>query len=206
MNKTRLIFVRHAKSTAQDLGIVQGRGLAIPLSDDGKKQAKNLAKNLQHYSFCKILTSTAMRAVDTADAISKFHPNTPVFQIPELNERSKGSCEGMLKKEFEKRYPKIIKLWNQDVDVRIEGGESLQDVEMRVFPVIEGQIKKSPGGVLFLYVVHGNVIRAILGKILNVPPGLRGRIRQDYCAVNSVHYDHELKRWGVDCVNQTFKE
>jgi len=200
--KTTLIFLRHGQSEANERGIVQGQGLNIPLTKEGKKQARAAAKKLKDFTFDKIFTSTAVRAIETAEIVKSLHPDTPLIKIPELNERSKGLAEGMPKEEFNKRYPEIVKQWAKEIDARPEGGENLEDLHRRVVPVIEKQVREDSTGSTFLYVIHGNVIKALLGYMLKIPFSLRGRIKLDYCALSCASYDHQRKRWEIEYINQ----
>jgi broad specificity phosphatase PhoE len=204
--KTQLYFLRHAKSAANELGIVQGEGLTVPLTVEGKKQAEIVAKKLKDFSFDRIFSGTSLRALETAKSIKSFHPQVPFFEEPKLNERSKGVGEGMLREEFNKKYPQIVKQWQEGVDARPEGGESFEDVQKRTVPVIEKHLNQDPSDSTLLYVTHGNVIRVLLGYMLEIPFSLRSQIHQDYCALNSVFYDHEKKKWEIEYINRVFKE
>lgn len=201
--ETRFFLVRHGKSEASLHGIVQGRGLKIPLAAEGKKQARKIAKHLKDFYFDKIFTSQAMRAIDTAKFIRRFHKDAPFVKLVALNERSKGAAEGMKKDDFAKQYPGIIKQWKKEIDARIKGGENFEDVHNRVTPVIEKHLKRYKGRNL-LYVIHGNVIRVIIGHVLRVPFRFRPRLEQDYCAFNIITYNHDTKRWRVECINKVF--
>ncbi|OGL72397.1 hypothetical protein A3F28_02100 [Candidatus Uhrbacteria bacterium RIFCSPHIGHO2_12_FULL_57_11] len=200
--KTTLYLVRHGQSEARARNIVQGVGLDIPLTPEGVIQAARAAGVLAGYKFDKIFSSTAVRARDTAAIIRRRHPGVPYEEIAELNERSKGVTEGMTKDDFAAKYPEIIEQWNKEEDARPPGGENFEDVANRVVPTIERHVAGDAKGSSFLYVIHGNVIRAILGHILDVPHRLRPRIEQDYCAFNVARYDHERARWSVECVNR----
>ncbi len=203
--KTKIFLARHGQTEASVKGIVQGQGLNIPLTAEGEEQAEILAKNLSNLSFNKIFTSTAIRSTATAETIKKYHQDVHLYKLAELNERSKGKTEGMLKEDFNKRYPNIVDKWDKEIDVRVADGESFKDVEKRIVPVIEKHIKEYAGQIL-LYVIHGNVIRAILGYILGIPYGLRARIKQGYCAFNVVSYEHDRQRWEIELINRVFKK
>ena len=200
---TTLIFVRHGQSEAASKSIVQGRGLLVPLSKEGEKQAKALARALKDFSIDFLFTSTALRATQTAESIRQFHRDTIYAEISELNERSKGEAEGISKEAYAKKYPEIIQQWKQEIDARPPGGENFEDVEGRIVPVLEEHLKRHKGKTL-LYAVHGNVMRSFLGYFLQVPFNLRYRIDQDYCAVNIVEYNHDSSRWRIRCINKTF--
>lgn len=199
---TTLVFVRHGESEARARNIVQGVGLDIPLTPAGVAQAERAAEALSAFSFDKIFSSTALRARDTASIIRKKFPDALYAEFAELNERSKGITEGMNKDEFAIKYPEIIEQWNREEDVKPPGGENFEDVANRVVPIIERHVREDSRGATYLYVIHGNVIRAILGHILEMPHRYRPRIEQGYCAISVAKYRHESGRWAVDCVNR----
>jgi phosphoserine phosphatase len=201
--KTKCILVRHGKSAANDLGIAQGVGLSVPLTDEGREQAEHIAKKLKDVRLDRIYSSAAIRAVDTASIIRQFHLSVPYEELSQLVERSKGIAEGMKKDEFEITYREIAESWKNELDARPPEGESFEDVHYRVMPVLERHVRESPGLTL-LYVIHGNVIRVIIGSILHAPFRYMPRIRQDYCAYNVVSFDHERERWEVEQVNHVF--
>src|SRR5580698_922213 len=155
---TTFILVRHAESAAKERNLVQGKGLDMPLTESGLKQARRLADVLKDEHIDRIFTSTAKRTIDTAAPLIAIRPNTPVEAIYEFHERSKGDAEGMDKKEFARVYADIEAAWAREEDPRPAGGESFADVEGRVMPVIQSHAQKYPGERL-LYVGHGNVFR-----------------------------------------------
>lgn len=179
---------------------MQGAGLTVPLSTEGKIQAVELAERLSREKFDAIFTSQAARAIDTAKPIRAFFSGVPYSEQPELNERSKGEAEGLTKDEFKKKYFFIEEAWAREEDPRIPGGESLADVEKRVWPFLMKLAQERVGQRLLL-VFHGNVIRVILGAILGAPVQLLYRLKQDYCAINVVEYDQRKKTWFVVKVN-----
>ncbi|MBI1975625.1 MAG: histidine phosphatase family protein [Candidatus Vogelbacteria bacterium] len=204
-NDTRFILIRHAQSVANDLGIVQGVGLDVPLTEKGRHQAELLARYLANTRLDRLYASKARRAIDTAAAILKYAPKIPYAELSELNERSKGGTEGMSKDDFALRYPEIIAAWGNEEDMRPPlGGENFEDVSRRVMPVLESHAREYPGGNL-AYVIHGNVIRAIIGTILGAPYGRHPRIGQDYCSINSVRHDPKVRRWVIEYANHSCK-
>lgn len=203
LTKTKFYFVRHGKSTAAEDGLIQGRGLKVPLTEDGHKQAQAVAEYLKNFSFDLIFASTASRSKETARHVREFHNSIPYHEIFALNERYRGRFEGTSKEEFEKNYPDVLLAWKNDIDVRPGDGESFEDVHNRVMPVIEKHLKEYEGKTL-LYIIHGNVIRVILGSMLNIPFGKQSKLKQDYCALNVASFDHGRNRWEVECVNKNF--
>lgn len=199
--KTAFYFVRHAESIAKAKGVVQGTGLAVPLSDLGREQARQLAKALKREKFDAIFSSQAVRAIETAKPIRAIFPHLPYSEHAELNERSKGEAEGMTKEEFKETYADVEAAWAKEEDPRIPGGESFVDVEKRVMPFLEKH-KIQFAGKKLLYVGHGNVFRVILGAMLGIPANLRHRVTADYCALSVAEWDEDSGRWKVITVNK----
>lgn len=199
--KTTLIFIRHAQSVAKELGVVQGEGQSLPLSKLGESQAGKLGELMKSGKFDRIFASNAVRATATAKEVKKFHPNVPYEEIADLHERSKGIAEGLKHDEFAQKYPEILKAWSKEEDPRFPDGESFSDVEKRVMPIITDHCSKCAGKTL-LYVIHGNVIRVIIGFCVDIPINKRHRLEQDYCAMSKIEFDHEKKRWSVVSVNE----
>lgn len=199
---TRIILARHGRSEAAEKGLVQGQGLDVPMTEEGKKQAEAMARFLADFSFNKIYASTALRAIETARFVRAFHKETPYEEIAELNERSKGASEGMTQAEFKQKYPDIEALWEQELDARPEGGENFEDVARRAIPLIERHLKEHSFGTTLLYVGHGNVFRSIIGHALNMEYRYRPRIQLNYCALTALVYNHIRNRWVVEYVNR----
>lgn len=200
--QTRFIFIRHAESRANELGVVQGRGEDMPLSERGKKQAALLAAALKDWRFDRLFSSTAFRARETAAPIRMGRADVPYEELSVLCERSKGAAEGMLRTEFEKRYPHIVEAWIREEDPRPEGGESLGDVAARVMPELLRHVEESSGGETYGYMVHGNVMAAIVGAMLHMEPAKFSRIKHENCGITSVVFDHDRGRWTIEYTNR----
>ncbi len=199
--KTRIFLVRHAQSEAAERGIVQGRGLDVPLSQEGIRQALAVAEALKDERFDAVFASNAIRSIETARSIRAHHPDVPYAEIPDLVERSKGIAEGLSRDEFRARWPDIQTEWDNELDARPPEGENFEDVHGRVAPIIDRHLQEHAGKTI-LYVLHGNVNRVLLGMMLGVPHRLQSRIEQGYCAINVAVFDDERLHWNIECVNR----
>ena len=202
-NKTKLILIRHAESVANATQIIQSDTFDAPLSDLGKRQAETLANRLAGLSFDRLFTSSYSRAIQTAAYIRKFHMDVPYAEMRELRERFRGPIGGMSKDEFEEKHPELVEQWRKEIDARPEGGENFEDLHNRVVPLLEKHAKENPGKTL-LYVIHGNVIKAVVGHAMGWNFGKRWQIPQDNCAVTCLGYDPTTGHWEVEYVNKTF--
>lgn len=199
---TRVYLVRHAMSKAIELGVVQGRGIDIPLTLEGERQALALAERLRHERFDRIFASTARRSIQTVESVRAYHADTPYEELPDLLERSKGIAEGVPRDQFRERWPNIQAEWDREEDARPPEGEAFSDVHSRVVPVLEKHVADFAGETL-LYVLHGNVNRVLLGHMMHIPHRYQSRIEQGYCAINIAEYDHKRERWLVKCANHS---
>ncbi len=87
----RLIICRHGETIENQQNILQGYDIQGTLSARGREQAMLLAKRLEHEKIDVIYSSDLARAADTAHAIAKFHPHTPLILKKELRERKCGA-------------------------------------------------------------------------------------------------------------------
>ena len=89
----RLILVRHGETEENIKKLIQGQLQGI-LTDNGKKQAGELAERLKHEKIDAIYTSDSARAYDTAKEVHKHHTNIPLLLDKRLRERYWGALEG----------------------------------------------------------------------------------------------------------------
>lgn len=156
-----LVLLRHAESQFQVEKKFAGR-MNCRLSEDGMKQAEEIARDLADYEFEYIFCSDLLRARETLEPILKAAHNKPEVQYAEeLRERSDGTVEGMTHAEVRSMLPpKKYKLWERDYYEPPPMGESLKDVEDRVIPYLkEYVIPLVNSGTNVLVVSHANVMR-----------------------------------------------
>jgi len=121
----RLVLVRHGESTWNALGIVQGQADAPGLTDEGRRQAAALARQLQGRPVVSLLSSDLTRARQTAEVIAR-QLGAPVTLDERVRERNLGVLEG----------GPVTALAGAgvdaggvvDADARPSGGESVRDL------------------------------------------------------------------------------
>ena len=91
----RLIFIRHGETECNRLGYLQGGKTNIKLNAKGQRQAQLVSEALAKIKFDLIISSSMIRAVETASAIRKFHENTPYLESDALIEQSWGIYDGV---------------------------------------------------------------------------------------------------------------
>lgn len=159
----KLILVRHGETIWNKEKKIQGI-TDIGLNEKGIEQAEKLAYSLQKEELDAIITSPLRRAYDTARAIGKYH-DIAIKVEEDLQELNAGELEGLTWPELN-RYPEFLAKWKLDnASVPMPKGESLVDVQNRVWPVIQRIIETSQNA---LIVSHSFVIITILCKIQNL--------------------------------------
>ena len=106
----RLLFVRHGQSEWNALGRWQGQA-DPPLSDFGRMQARLAARAITAATerasapVAAIVTSTLVRALETATIISDELQVHPVHLETDLIERDAGEWSGLTRAEIDERFP-----------------------------------------------------------------------------------------------------
>jgi len=157
----RLILVRHGETVWNQEQRVQGL-TDIALSKRGREQAVRLAHCLMTEQIDRIVSSPLKRAYETAMLIKQFH-EVVVETDRDLRELDQGDFEGLTFDELRTCHEGFLRQWRADPgSVIIPNGESLDDLQVRAWRVIERLIRTSRNA---LVVAHNFTITAILCKI-----------------------------------------
>jgi len=170
---TTLYLIRHGQSQGnirytQGFGLEAGK-LGTPLSDEGIKQAQQLANNLKYISVGAIYSSPLLRAKQTAEILAK-DKNIEIIYNNNLRERDRGNLNGNSESEVRQTYkalygdPNVLsisEMWNYQLYSDME--TALTAVERFINVLIEIVINNE--GKTVLVISHGNVIRSFLVKI-----------------------------------------
>jgi len=161
----RLVLCRHAASG-------DARGTA------------ELAAALEELDVAAVYTSPLVRAAETARAIAVPHGLAPVIR-KDLREIELGEVDGL---QFEEYPPELQEaLLATPATVRFPGGESYEELRVRVVATLEGLAVDHDGHTV-VAVSHAGAIRAALATWLSVAPGASFRIDQSFAAVNVVDW------------------
>lgn len=117
-----IYLVRHGKTDWNKVHKAQGR-VDIPLNEEGKKQAEEVAKKLNNIKFDKVLVSPLKRTIETCEIITSQD-----YIIDErLIERDFASFEGK-----EVTYDLVKKQWDYKLNTNEGGMETLKDLLKRL--------------------------------------------------------------------------
>ncbi len=158
-----LYVARHGETDYNRLRIFQGSS-DIPLNATGLGQARELLEAVRARNLVvdRILSSPYLRAKATAEVLARGL-GVPLEVNDGLRERSLGQFEGVPAAEIERRFPDFWARYGQhsfyDYDA-IPGGETLLDLETRLFAAMRGILLRYPDRNL-LILTHGYAARMI---------------------------------------------
>jgi len=171
----KLILVRHGETHWNKGGLVQGADSDIELNDTGLEQARRLAAFLKNEPLTAVLSSPLRRALATAEVIAGQH-QLSVETDQGLKELKVGDLEGVSISSLPTTFSRFLLKWWQDGEtMKLPNGESLVDLQQRVWKVIEGLIERDKtSSELYrdgtaVVVSHYFVTLAIILKALDLP-------------------------------------
>lgn len=165
----RLIFLRHAHSTANDAGILSGQIPGISLSNKGKRQATGLVDRIGASVFDSIRVSPMQRCEETISpwVNSRFSRGMKSYTIDEcLIEVDYGSWSGRKLSSLSRE-----KMWREIQErpstVQFPQGERIRTMQKRALKSISDALAEKKSGT-HLFVSHGDVLKALVASLLKM--------------------------------------
>ena len=184
---TELILARHGETEWNVEEIFRGR-IDIQLNETGIKQVELLAKHLSKIKIDAIYSSPLKRALRTAEIIAVYH-KLQVKIAPELIDFNFGEWQGLSHQEVKEKHKGIYAQWiNSPHQVKIPGGESLNDVRERAIGVVDEVIAKYEGTVIL--VSHRVVNKVLICALLGLGNSHFWNIKQDTCGITTFNYEN----------------
>lgn len=168
MSSKKIYIIRHGQTDFNLQNIVQGSGVDSSLNDVGRAQARAFFDMYRDVAFDKVYTSALRRTTETVKSFLEL--GIPSESLVGLNEISWGTKEGFkITPEEDQYYHYMLKQWELgNTSLRIEGGESPEDVVRRMQPALD-RILGRPDERSILICMHGRAIRILLCILLNYP-------------------------------------
>jgi probable phosphoglycerate mutase len=179
-----ILLVRHGETAWNSEGRYQGR-TDIPLSETGEEQVRALRDRLAHITFTLALASPLARARVTAETI--VAGRTALELHDGLLEISHGSWEGQLATDVARDHAEMFGTWRSAPGRNSPAGpgaETLGDVEMRAWPVLEKLCARLGRDDTALIAAHDAVNRVLLCRVLGLPFERIWSFRQSPAALN----------------------
>ena len=162
----KIYLARHGQTDANNSLTFQGH-IDNHLNSKGLLQAKKIVDYFTNHNLPKIYTSDLIRTVETARPTAEIH-NSEIVKIPALKEISFGEWEGLSYDEIKEKWSDQLELFfKQPAQCRMPGGESFDDVALRVRSVCEDLFKNNSDKNIAI-VSHGGVIRVQLCLLLGL--------------------------------------
>lgn len=173
--------------------------LDVPLSPLGEDQVAALAARLRTVAFDAIYCSDLQRTRRTAEILAAPHRLAPISD-PALREFAMGRWDGLTADEIRALDRAAFDAWMGDVGrFQFPDGESLPDLEARVWPAFDTIVTRHAGGTVAV-VAHGGSNRAILCRALGLGPERLLALGQDYAALSVLAGGGS--RWTLRLLNQ----
>jgi alpha-ribazole phosphatase len=190
-----LVLVRHAES--RGVGKFVGQQ-DEPLSDEGRRQLKELARKLSRFRFHAIIASDLKRAIDTARPMA-LRQKLELQIRPGLREMHFGRWQGLTWGEVRARAPRAADRWMKHfASESIPGAEQFPHFKRRVKTELNA-IVQANGGRCVLVVTHAGVIRVFLAHALGMRDENIFRLAAEPCGVSVLEdFAGSLR---VRCVN-----
>ncbi len=161
----KLIVVRHGRTEANARGLLLG-SLDVDLDEVGRRQAKELAATVGPVD--RVISSPLARARQTAAAFEQ-----PVEIDDRFIELDYGEYDGLALADVPAA---VWSAWRSDVTFAPPGGESLQDLGVRVRAALDDLAAQAAGEETVVVVTHVSPIKAAVGWALGTGDDVTWRL------------------------------
>lgn len=160
-----LYLVRHGETQANRDGVYCG-GSDLVLTQNGRRQAQQVAWQLAEVPFARIVTSQLRRTRETAAIV---RPGSQPESLAAWNEMHFGEWELRHHRDLRQDDPQRYRAWVADWQhTPPPGGESFTDFSRRVIEATQALVgDERPGNTLL--VAHQGVLSVMLATLLGLP-------------------------------------
>ena len=183
---TRLLLLRHGQTELSRQRRYSGRGNP-DLTDVGRRQAQDAARYLAAKGgISAVVSSPLARAYDTAKAAADAL-GLSVTVDDDLIETDFGEWEGLTFLEAAQRHPEVHGKWLRDTSLQPPGGESFDEVSLRVQRARERLIAEH-GESTVLVVSHVTPIKTLLRLALGAGASVLYRLHLDLASLSIAEF------------------
>ncbi len=189
---TRIFLIRHGSTTLTVEDRFAG-ATNVPLSDEGREQARRLGVRLSTEKVAAVYASSMGRTIETARFLADPH-GLDVQPCDGLREINHGHWEQMTRHEVDKQYPEEAAAWEEDpYTFAPSGGESGLAVTARALPALLDIVREHLGSQIIV-VSHKATIRLLLSSLLGFDPRrYRDALDQSPAALNIVDFKDTVR-------------
>jgi broad specificity phosphatase PhoE len=183
-----IVLARHGETEWSRDGRHTGR-TDIPLTDNGRREARLLGESLTEWSFVKVLSSPLERALETCKLAGL---GDSVEATDDLLEWDYGEYEGITTPQIRESRPDWY-LWRDGCP----GGEQPGDVGARADRVLAAIAGREGDVALF---AHGHILRVIAARWIGLGPEAGALFALNTGTLSVLGYEREtrvLRRWNA---------
>ncbi len=178
-SSSQIVLIRHGQTEWSRAGRHTGR-TDLPLTAEGRRQAKAVGRALRGRRFSRVLVSPLTRAMETS-RLAGFGESAQ--QRPELAEWDYGDYEGLTTDQIRATRPDWT-LWADGVP----GGETADQVAARVDRVV-AELRAAAGDVAVFG--HGHCLRVLAARWLGLAADAGRLLVLDAGSISVLGYEHE---------------
>jgi broad specificity phosphatase PhoE len=191
----RVFLIRHGETERSVARRHTGR-VDIPLTEEGRRQAKRLGARLAGERFALVLVSPLKRALETARLAGfAIGDKDSIADVePDLVEWDYGAYDNRTAAEIRRERPGWTP-WEEG----FPGGETLEDLQARADRVL-ARIRPVDGDVALF--AHGHILRVITARWLEQPAVVAGRYYLATATLSVLGWEREtsvIDRWNDAC-------
>lgn len=205
---TRVILVRHGRSTFNEQGRYQGASDESVLTEKGHADARQTGLALRETSFSAIYASPLQRTQQTAEEIqSGFYSSVPMITHPNLKEIDLPAWAGLryqhVRESLTTDYQRWIEYPHEFEMVGPQGvRQPVQDLYGQAQEFWQ-QILPCHAGQTILVVSHGGTIRALIGTALGLPCSYYHTLQQSNCGTSILSFPGQSNPAHLETMNDT---
>jgi phosphoserine phosphatase len=206
---TKVILVRHARTTYNQQGRYQGSSDESVLTEKGHQDAYSTGLALQQYNFDVIYTSPLTRVQQTTQGIlaalkAKNNNLPPVFIERKLTEIQMLDWQGLFYQEVKEKFLEAYSCWQES--------PHLFAFNNTFFPVIElfkqaqqfwQVVLNKHRGQTILVVAHGGTNRALISTAVGLNPKYYHSLQQSNCGISCLEFSSENNVGQLKYLNVT---
>ena len=184
----RLFLVRHGE-TADNVEMRYLGRRDVPLTENGMRQAEQAASALAPFSIRTVFASPLTRTLDTAARV-RDACGAALYTDTRLIEGSFGRWEGLSRDEVIRsggEDAELLAHWESDASAAPPGGESLEEIQVRVMSLVEELVENALQFPMAL-ISHVGPIKALLASALDIPLEASRRLFLDPCSISVVDW------------------
>lgn len=186
---TKIYLLRHGETTWNIEKVFRGQA-EVPLTENGRSQAKFAGEYLKDKGIQTIYTSPLSRAKETAEIVGKIINLGPMVD-DRLTGLNFGEWQGRPYSEIEKEFPEEFMNYKIAPDkFKSPGGETLNEAMRRSLDMLKEIEKKFLEGKI-LIVTHRVICKLMLLGILGLGSEKFWMLKPDTCSLSEFSSEHE---------------